>query len=233
MSLVIPMHQEQEALTDLLPAIEVFRREQALTLGFEVILVDDGSTDKSYDLSWKWADRSHFPVKVLRLKPREGIGGALQAGFRFAAGRWIVTYDADMSYPLEDIPRLIAAGEAGADIVTASPYRRDAGTEGVDRSRLGISRWATRLYRLRLGRRANDLSCFTCGFRAYRRSALPQWTPRAKGFLATAEMLVRGLRSGLKVAEIPSRLRPRTKGRSKMKVFRTTLAHLRFLVFLR
>ena len=233
-SLVIPMHDEREALVDLLPALVEFQRANASRLGLELIMVDDGSHDGTFDICWQWSEGVHFPTKVLRLNPQEGIGGALRNGFDFCSGRWVVTYDADMSYPLDDLPKLIEAGEAAdAGVVTATPYSAAGDVKDVQAGRLGISKWATRLYGWRLGSKGRHLSCFTCGFRAYRRDALARLGPKHDGFLATAELLVRALRLGDKVIEVPSVLGPRTRGRSKMKVLRTTLSHLKFLVALR
>ncbi len=233
LTLLIPMHDEREALEDLLPALAAFHAAHSVDLAMEAVLVDDGSTDGTFDAAWTWAERQHFPVKVIRLNPQEGLGGALSQGIPFCTGRWVVTYDADMSYPLDDVLRLLARGDSeGAQVVTASPWGEDGRALDLNPRREGISRWASRLYRWRLGRRGRHLTCFTCGFRAYAKEALPRLTPRNKGFLATAEMLVRALRADMTVAEIPSTLSPRTKGRSKMRVVRTALSHILFLVHL-
>ena len=62
----------------------------------------------------------------------------------------------------------------GVDVVTASPYHPDGRVEGVGGFRLLMSKAASRVYRMRLGGRARGLTAFTCGFRAYRRTVLPE-----------------------------------------------------------
>ncbi|HGY91825.1 MAG TPA: glycosyltransferase [Planctomycetes bacterium] len=231
LTLLIPMHDEEEALEDLLPALATFHAEHAVDIAMEAVLVDDGSKDHTFERAWTWAEGQHFPVKVIRLNPREGLGGAISQGVSFCTGRWIVTYDADMSYPLGDVPRLLERGEsAGAQVVTASPWSDEGRAIDLDRRREGISRWASRLYRWRLGRRGRHLTCFTCGFRAYTKDAMPRLLPKNKGFLATAEMLVRALKADMTVAEVASTLRPRVRGRSKMRVVRTAISHVLFLI---
>ncbi len=231
LTLLIPMHDEAEALDDLLPALATFHAEHVVDIAMEAVLVDDGSTDDTFEKAWNWADGQHFPVKVIRLAPREGLGGAISQGIPFCTGNWVVTYDADMSYPLDDIPRLLERGGAeDAQVVTASPWGAEGLALELDRRRERISRLASRLYHWRLGRRGRHLTCFTCGFRAYAKGALPLIAPKSKGFLATAEMLVRALKADMTVTEIPSTLRPRTQGRSKMRVVRTALSHLLFLI---
>lgn len=226
--MVIPMHNEVDALPDLMDALREFWLEHESRLSMEFLLVDDGSHDKTFDVAWEAADAFPAPVKVLRLSPREGLGGALRAGFSFATGEVLVTYDADLPYPLSDVVPLLDAIRDGADVATASPYHPDGQVEGVSFLRLIPSRIVSWLYRTRL-MRYPSLFTYTCGFRAYRRSIIDLIQPTANGFLATSQMLVRALRRGFTVSEIPSCLRKRQKGSSKMRLLRTTLSHCIYL----
>ena len=140
-----------------------------------------------------------------------------------------MTYDADLPYPLADLPRLVRAIHDGAAIATASPYHPEGEVEGVSAFRLIPSRLVGWLYRIRLVGYPR-LYTYTCGFRAYRREILDSIEPTANGFLATSQLLCRGLRAKLKVHEIPSRLRQRVKGQSKMRVVRTAFTHLLYLI---
>jgi len=224
------MHNEQEALASLFPALDSLAEEMLPHRATEFILVDDGSMDATFKLAHAWADRCHHPARILRLNPREGLGGALRCGFGFAVGRIVITYDADRPYPLEDAVKLANAIDDGADIATASPYHPEGRVEGVGPGRLLPSKLANLAYRIRLGRQSGGLATYTCGFRAYRREILESILPSSQGFLATAQMMTRGLRQNLKVAEIPSVLRPRQTGTSKMNMLRTTCSHLAHLV---
>ena len=158
-----------------------------------------------------------------------GLRLSQRAAAELAQGDALVTYDADLPYPLEDLPAMLAALLAGADVVTASPWH-PAGSAQVSWWRAALSRTISKLYRLRLGRRAQGLHTFTCGYRVWRAATYRASLPTRDGFVATAEMLLRALRSGARAVELPSALRPRLEGVSKLRVLRTACAHLRLLL---
>ncbi len=222
-SLVVPLFDEADALPALLD--EVARHWR----GGEVVFVDDGSRDGTGDRIAALARERGIAFVLLRHAENRGVGAAVRTGFRAARGERVVVYDADRPYPLEDAERLLEA-LGSADVATASPWHADGAAEGVGRLRAAMSRAASLLYRAALGRRSRGIRTFTCAFRAYRRSALERVSFRSDGFLSSAEILATALRLGLRVAEVPSRLRPRTEGRSKMRIARTAWAHARFLV---
>ncbi len=228
-SVLIPCHNEEEALpslfTDLLSLPSILGSNHFA----EVIFIDDGSTDETERRLHRLAEGLWFPAKVLGLEPNQGLGAALREGGAIAVGEVIVTYDADRPYPLQDLPALLAAIEAGADVVTASPWHPEGSAE-ISGYRRWLSEGASLLYRLRFGKRGRRIHTFTCGYRAYRKATWNACLPSQNGFVATAEILVRALDSGATVVEVPSRLRTRTEGRSKMKSLRVALAHVRLLL---
>jgi glycosyltransferase involved in cell wall biosynthesis len=229
-SILIPCHDEAEALPrlfaelDRLPAL--FRPDHFP----EILFVDDGSEDHSLELLYDYADRSAMPVRVLGLDTCGGLGQVLREGAPLVAGDVVVTYDADRPYPLDDAPRLVALIDEGNDVVTASPWHPSGEASGAAPWRFWLSRTASRLYRLRLGRRARNLHTFTCGYRAYRTETLRSALPRRSGFVATTEILLNALRQGARAAELPSTLRARTEGTSKMRTLRVALTHLPLLL---
>lgn len=195
----------------------------------ELLLLDDGSTDGTAVVARAWCDRSPFPTRIIGFDANRGLGAMLREAAEFAQGDALVTYDADLPYPLEDLPAMLAALLAGADVVTASPWH-PAGSAQVSWWRAALSRTISKLYRLRLGRRAQGLHTFTCGYRVWRAATYRASLPTRDGFVATAEMLLRALRSGARAVELPSALRPRLEGVSKLRVLRTACAHLRLLL---
>lgn len=228
-SVVIPCHDEIDAL----PALfEELRGLPALLHPSypELIFIDDGSTDGTVHALQDFAGRMFFSCKVLGLAPCCGIGNALREAAPLVAGDVVLTYDADRPYPLADAKKLIAALASGADVATASPYVRGGTAGSVPMRRLLISRAASLLYRLRLLGRSSGVHTFTCGFRAWRKDAFLAALPREDGFAATAEMLLSALKAGRRVAEVPSTLRAREAGQSKMRIFSVALRHLRLLV---
>jgi dolichol-phosphate mannosyltransferase len=115
---------------------------------------------------------------------------------------------------------------SNADIVTASPYHPLAGPLEVPRWRLLLSKGASALY---AAISPVKLYCYTSLFRAYRREWARREFLQSDGFLAVTEILVAAALRGAKIIEYPMSLSTRRYGQSKMKVARTTLAHLRLM----
>jgi dolichol-phosphate mannosyltransferase len=159
-----------------------------------------------------------------------GFGAAMRTGFASARGRVLVSYDADATYPVEDVLRLHDS-LADADVATASPFGA-GGSAVADPARLFLSKAVVHLYRLALRDRAGGLTAYTCAFRAYRAEALRGVEWRADGFLAAAEVVTRLLLAGARVVEVESTLTARAHGRSKMRFLRTAREHLALLLSL-
>jgi glycosyltransferase involved in cell wall biosynthesis len=227
-SVVIPCHDEIEALPALFA--ELRGLPELLQPSYpELVFIDDGSTDGSVHALQDFAAQVFFPCKVLGLSPCRGIGNALREAAPLIAGDVVVTYDADRPYPLADAVKLVGAVAAGAGVATASPYAAGGAADSIPLPRLLLSKAASWLYRVRLGRRASGIHTFTCGFRAWRKTDYLACLPAEDGFAATAEMLLRALESGVAIAEVPSTLRPREAGASKMRALPAALRHLRLL----
>jgi dolichol-phosphate mannosyltransferase len=218
-TVVLPFFNE-EALLPALPGL--LDRVRAALRGHEVRLlaVDDGSTDGTAE------GLARVPgLDVLRHPGNRGVGAAMATGLLAATGEAALVYDPDEAYAPEVLPRLLDALGA-ADVATASPYHPDGGVEGVPALRLLLSRAASLLYRLRT---RSPLRTFTCAVRAYRLPVTRDLLPAPEDFTAAAYLLAKALAQGLRVAEVPARLRARRAGRSKMRLLRAVRAHLRLL----
>lgn len=120
-SIVIPLFNEEESLAELHRRLEdvLIPMEE----GFEIIFVDDGSADRSFEVLREIHKKSHH-VRVLRLRKNFGKAAALSAGFREARGEIILTLDADLQDVPEEIPRLLAKLKEGYDFVSGWKVRR-------------------------------------------------------------------------------------------------------------
>ncbi len=217
-SFVIPCYQEEDALAALRPHLEAVPAD-------EIVFVDDGSSDGTGASLRQIADDDER-VRIVTHPTNRGVGAAMRSGIAATTGARVVVYDADRTYPLEDAARLLASLETGSDIATATPFAEGGGLEDVPAGRSFLSKAAVWGYRIVLGRRAKGLSVFTCAFRAYRGETARAMTWSSDGFPAAAEMLGRAILGGAKVTEVPSKLRRRTEGVSKMRVLPTALGHL-------
>ncbi|MBR2589196.1 glycosyltransferase family 2 protein [Candidatus Saccharibacteria bacterium] len=116
-SIVVPIHNEQEVLPEFLDHNLLPELEKIENYKFEVIFVDDGSTDKSIDIIKKYTDKSN-KYKLLALSRNFGKEAALSAGLRYAKGKAVLTIDADGQQPPSLIPKFIEKWEQGAEVVT-------------------------------------------------------------------------------------------------------------------
>ena len=161
LSAVIPVYNEQESLSQLHTELSEVAKSQRYDL--EVLFVDDGSTDQSWQriLELSQADPR---VRGIRFRRNFGKAAALQAGFRAATGEQIVTLDADLQDDPHEIPRFLAALDQGADVVSGWKKVRHDPLEKVLPSR--AFNW---LVSFMTGVRLHD---HNCGFKCYRREVL-------------------------------------------------------------
>ncbi|MFC1587182.1 glycosyltransferase family 2 protein [Planctomycetota bacterium] len=231
LSLVIPLYNEAEGIPILAATLSSFILEvQERKITWELLLIDDGSTDETADLlaaCFPEDDRIH----IIRHQHNWGVGAAYRSGIHLARSEIIVCYDADCSYPIEDIWKLYEAVATGkAQAASASPYAGGGVDENIPWLRRVLSRELSELYRYLLSDIAGNIRTFSAGFRAYQADIIKTIPFRADGFLAATEILVQMLLERWTVCEIPCQLSERKWGASKMKVIPTILAHIRFMV---
>jgi glycosyltransferase involved in cell wall biosynthesis len=197
-SVVVPVHDEEENLAPLHQEICDALKDEAL----ELVLVDDGSRDGSLARMRELAARDPR-VRVVALDANHGQTAALDAGFRAARGEILVTLDADLQNDPRDIPRLLAQLDR-ADVVNGvRTERHDSWVRKVS-SRIGNG------FRNRLtGEAVTDVGCSLRVMRA-------EHVRRVKLFRGMHRFLPTLLRlEGARVVEVPVSHRPRRYGRSK------------------
>jgi dolichol-phosphate mannosyltransferase len=210
--IVIPTYNEREILASIVEAV----REAVPTA--TVMVVDDNSPDGTGALADQLA-AADGQVKVLHRPGKQGLGAAYRHAFRVALDEgWsrIVQMDADFSHDPKDVPRLLAALDAGADFAVGSRYTAGGGTENWGIGRKIISQGGGLYARTVLGIGVHDL---TAGFKAWKASTLRGITldaVNAKGYGFQIEMTFRALRNGFRAVEVPIKFIDRRVGQSKM-----------------
>jgi glycosyltransferase involved in cell wall biosynthesis len=198
-TLVVPAHDEEENLPPLVAEI----REAMAGIPYEVVLVDDGSTDGTLGAMLELA-ASDPAVRVVRQSPNRGQSAALRAGWRVARAPVVVTLDADLQNDPADIPRLLATLDAGWDVVNGVRQNRQDGFV-----RRASSRIANGVRNRLTGDSVTDVGCTLRACRTELLRNLPVFDGMHR-FLPT---LLRF--GGARVTEIPVSHRPRRFGQTK------------------
>jgi dolichol-phosphate mannosyltransferase len=183
-----------------------------------VLVIDDSSPDGTGELADRLAQELEY-VSVLHRETKEGLGPAYLAGFRRAlsdGAELVLEMDCDFSHDPNDVPRLLAAVEGGADLALGSRYVPGGGVRNWGLVRRVISAGGSLYARVLLGVKVRDL---TGGFKCYRRGVLEAIDLDAietKGYAFQIETTYRVLRAGFEVVEVPITFADREVGGSKM-----------------
>jgi glycosyltransferase involved in cell wall biosynthesis len=215
-SFVIPLLNEEESLEALHEAITSC--VEALASPYEVLFVDDGSTDRSPSILQDLHRRDREHVRVIQFRRNFGKTAALTAGFERARGEIVVTMDADLQDDPHELPKLLAKVEEGYDMVGA--WRADR-QDPV--SKRWPSRFANATVSTLTGVRLRDLNC---GFKVYRREVVQDL--KLYGELHRFIPVLAHWK-GYRVAEVPVQHHPRRFGRSKYGARRLARGYIDFL----
>lgn len=225
LSVVVPCHNEEEGIPRLLSVLDEVRASLGPDYVWEVVFVDDGSRDRTWDIL-QAARPARPEMRTVRHEVNRGLGAALRTGFQHATGDLVATIDSDCTYDPREIVTLVRMIRDGADVVVASPYHPNGAVLNVPAYRIFLSKHLSRLYRVVLG---SSLYTYTSLFRLYRAEVLRTIVFEANGFVAMAEILVAALLKGFRVVEFPTRLSVREYGESKAAIFRLMKDHMRLL----
>ena len=207
-SVVVPIHDEVESLPLLLEAIA--STLSSSQINYEIICVDDGSTDGSGEFLKQQA-QIRTDLKAVILRRNYGQTAAMAAGFYYAVGKAIVTLDADLQNDPADIPMLLAKLAEGYDLVSGWRQKRQDGAV----NRLLPSKIANWLIRRTTSVNIHD---YGCSLKAYRAELLADMNLYGElhRFLPALAYI-----EGARITEIPVRHHARRFGRSKYGIWRT------------
>jgi glycosyltransferase involved in cell wall biosynthesis len=202
LSIVIPAYNEELRLRPTLNRVLNFIRLQAWDA--EVIVVDDGSRDRTADIVRQHAE-SNGIVRLVQNPGNRGKGFSVRNGVLNARGQIILFTDADLSSPIEEAPKLLAAIEAGADIAIGSRWMRsELQTKRQSVVRQVLGRVFNLLLRIVL---RLDFKDTQCGFKAFRRAAAKAVfsLQRIERWGFDPEILFLARQAGFKTVEVPVR----------------------------
>ena len=205
-SVIIPVFNEERTVGDIITRTK--NTLEKLKLPYEVIVVDDGSVDRSLEIS------QAKEANVLG-NTHQGKGHAIRSGFKWAKGNIIVTLDSDGSHKPEEIPLILqCVMEDKVDFAIGSRFfNTEANKAKIPRlNRLG-NRIFNSLIGLLTGAKISDSQS---GFRAIRSAIIKKMELNSRGYEVESEMLIKALKMGVRVAEVPITFEQRTVGKSRL-----------------
>lgn len=218
LSVIVPVLDEAAAI-EVLTATTLETLE-AMACLFEILFVDDGSTDQTPMLIAE-IQRRDQRVRLIRMARHSGKSAALAAGVRHSRGRTLVTMDGDLQDDPAEIPKLVARHAQGVDLVCG--WRRQR-SDNLGR------RLSSRAFNWAVGRLSNlDLHDMNCGLKAGRREVF-EAVPLQSGSHRYVPLLA--IRQGFCVAEVAVNHRPRLHGRSHYGWSRAITAPIDLLALL-
>jgi len=217
LSVVLPAHNEEGSVEKVVSQVHGVLED--LGIDYEIILVDDGSTDRTGELGI--ALKARIPkFRLVQHAPNRGYGGALKAGFHAAKKEWISFFPADGQFEFGEI-RLLIGQTKEADIV--SGYRADR--KDVLIRRINAMAWKA-LVRLLFGRLCRDIDC---GFKLFRRRILADLRLEGDGASIDTELLAGAKALGYRIGEEEVTHLPRTAGKATGADLKVILKALRDL----
>ncbi len=206
-SVVIPAYNEAKTIGGVIS--DTMLSLQSFGMPFEVIVVDDGSTDDTTQIAQR------YKVTVLANGKNRGKGYALRKGFHRAKGNMIVTIDADGSHNPKEIPALVNRLLKGVDMVAGS---RALGYRIASTSRLHrLGNWIISAIILILTEKY--VADSQTGFRAFKKEALKGLNLTSDGFDIEAEITVKALANGFVFEEKPIMCQEREYGKSSLRIY--------------
>ena len=223
LSFVFPCLNEEETIVACIEAVKRSLDEAGSDLRYEIVVADNGSTDRSAELA------TGAGARVVPVSER-GYGAALRGGISAAAGKYVMFADADMTYQYEDaLPLSQKAVQEDADMAIASRMQGviESGAMPPLHRWLGTPVLTTLINLLFHGK----LSDCNSGFRCLRKSAYETWGIRANGMEFASEFLIKALKHGARTVEIKSGLRRGPEGRvAHLRTWRDGMRHLLFIL---
>jgi dolichol-phosphate mannosyltransferase len=217
--MVMPALNEGEVIRHVVTRSQAALRE--LTDDFEIIVVNDGSSDDTGPILDELADEQ---VRVIHFAEHRGYGCALQAGIDLAAHPLVVFMDSDDQFDPLDLQHLLPLAAEADVVVGYRAVRRDGAL------RLLASRVYNLLVSQALGLPFRDVNC---AFKLFHREVLSGLPLSSEGYAIGAEMLARSQRAGYRLREVPVSHRPRRTGRSKVRLSDIPRAFARILALRR
>lgn len=197
-SLVIPCYNEEQRIVKGIKQLTTYLKQQSYR--WEIILVDDGSSDNTYTLARKLLQKT--PHQLLRHLQNRGKGAAIRTGIISAKGKYLIFTDIDMSTPITQLPKLLTSLKTHEVVIGVRRHPQSHVLVHQPKVRESLGHLFTKLTNLLVMPGIYD---FTCGFKGFQKAAARQLFTRMKTqrWAFDAEILFLARKYGFKIAQIP------------------------------
>jgi dolichol-phosphate mannosyltransferase len=237
--ILLPAYNEEANVADRIEAVSETMRQAGIE-AFDILFVDDGSTDRTAEILAK--HKAENPkVNFIRLDRNQGPGAAFRAGFAHLLDRGndsdiILTVDSDNTHSAKTIRLILNKLDEGFEVVSASGWANGGMMIGIPFLRWVFTFGCNRLYRILFPIRG--VTCFTGFFKGFRVSALKEVRERygndvitCNGFACMAELMVRCRSIPLFCGEVPFLMRfDQRKGVSNIRILKTIREHIHVIL---
>ena len=207
---------------------QVWRFSKSKKWKFEIIPVDDRSTDKTVNILQSLGKKYSEVHPIFRRKDKEEkgntMGKALALGTKTAKGETVIWTMGDLADDPQTYSKIVEKIEAGYDLVFGSRYMPGGSRGNLDRLKAFLSSWGTRFARLLFGIPVHDI---TNAFRGFKKEVFLDLKLDSPGFSISPEFAIKAHLKGYKLGEVPTVYTNRKEGISNFKLYNTTKSYLK------
>ncbi len=222
LSIIIPAHNEEESILEVISKIEV-----DLRLPFELIVVNDHSVDNTASIVADLANK-YNNIILISNKFDPGFANAIKTGLYSASGEAIVLVMGDLCDDLKVIPVMFDKLSEGYDVVCGSRYIKGGARLGGSKLKGFLSAFTGRSLYYLLGIPTHDIAN---AFKMYRKKVIDSINIEAKGFEISMELPLKAYYAGFKITEVPTVWHERKKGKSSFRMFNLAPNYLKFYLW--
>ena len=222
LSIVIPAHNEEENIGEVIKRIE-----EGLDIDYELVVVNDHSTDNTLAVLEKLS-KQYQNISVVENELKKGFANALKTGFLNSAQDAVLPVMADLCDELSTIKEMLELLNKGYDIVCGCRYTKGGARLGGSRIKGFFSGFVGRSLYYLLGIPTNDIAN---AFKMYRKTVLDAVDISSCGFEVSMEIPLKAYYLGFKITEVPTVWRERSKGKSSFRMFKLLPGYLRLYLW--
>lgn len=230
-SFVIPFHNEEKNIPSMVERVYNFARSK--NWQFEIIPVDDRSTDNSSEILKNLSRRYSNVFPIFRKKDNEDkgntMGKTLIEGTKRAKGEIIIWTMGDLADDTKTYDQIFHKLKDGYDLVFGSRYMPGGSRGNLDKLKAFLSSWGTRFAKGLFGIPVHDI---TNAFRGFKKNVFDSLEFISSGFSISPEFAIKAHLAGFKLGEVPTVYTNRIEGISNFKLYKMTISYLRLYFYL-